>query len=261
MTTYDAIKYNKTFISQVICRVDFLNYIKNEEIFDQIIIDKITEFFPKKEMEQVIKFNTIKIEGDSSPASANIHGSSIEGLQNTFTNREGTNKIILSNKFLIFDYKQYDTFETLLDCFSSVIKNIEATLEKFSSLRIGLRYINVMSTDKLKIQKGFFCPNVAYATSNNIVELDVQFKLIRSMQTAEYRVDNMMLNFRFGLYNPNYPSKVIKKDFILDYDCFIQEIISNSNEIIEYIKRGHNSIQIMFESSITSKLRAVMNDG
>ena len=81
------------------------------------------------------------------------------------------------------------------------------------------------------------------------------------MAMNEYIIDDMHLNFRFGMYNPQYPHTMKKTNFVLDYDCFCDEAVAGFEIILEHINKGHDSIQSMFESSITNQLRRVMGNG
>jgi hypothetical protein len=56
------IKYPKHYIDKVICRIDFLEYLQTEEVFDPNVIKEITKNFPRKEKDQLMKFNSINIE-------------------------------------------------------------------------------------------------------------------------------------------------------------------------------------------------------
>ena len=85
--------------------------------------------------------------------------------------------------------------------------------------------------------------------------------LIRSMHTTEYRLDSMTLNFRYGMYNPEYPNVLKKNSFVLDYDCFSDEMVESSEKVIQTIIQGHSMIQSLFEKNITDDMRKVMNDG
>lgn len=131
----------------------------------------------------------------------------------------------------------------------------------FTTERIGLRYINIFNTEKIKILKKFFISEVANALTLNISNKDSDLKTIRSMHLSEYSMGNSSVNFRFGLYNKLYPNPIQTNDFVLDYDCFSTEGFSNSDDIIKFISEGHDLIQNLFEGSITNSLREFMKHG
>ena len=80
------------------------------------------------------------------------------------------------------------------------------------------------------------------------------------MHMNEYRIDDMSLNFRYGMFNPEYPNFLKKNDFVLDFDFFTNDVIESVDSIIQILDKGHSEIQSLFESSITDSLREVMNN-
>lgn len=130
---------------------------------------------------------------------------------------------------------------------------------RISATRTGIRYINIFDTSRIKLQKNFFTPEVASSLHIKLVKEENRPRLIRSMQMAEYRIDEMTMNFRYGMFNPEYPNFLKKNDFVLDFDFFSNEVIESSGEILQVLDKGHNEIQYLFEESITNSLREVMN--
>ncbi|MEN4007279.1 MAG: TIGR04255 family protein [Methanobacteriaceae archaeon] len=73
----------------------------------------------------------------------------------------------------------------------------------------------------------------------------------------EVREDDYLLRFQFGLYNTEYPSPIARKEFVLDYDCYIEGEI----DILELFKRSDECNKIIyswFERSIQDELRKEM---
>jgi uncharacterized protein (TIGR04255 family) len=60
------------------------------------------------------------------------------------------------------------------------------------------------------------------------------------------------------MHNPDYPSPIKKKSFILDYDAYIVGLLTKA-EINRNLEILHDEIEKMFELSITEKLRGMMN--
>lgn len=129
---------------------------------------------------------------------------------------------------------------------------------RISATRTGIRYINIFDTSRIKLQKNFFTSEVASSLHINLVEEENMPRLIRSMHMAEYRIDEMTMNFRYGMFNPEYPNFLKKNDFVLDFDFFSNEIIDSSDLILQLLHKGHDEIQSLFEQSITDSLREVM---
>ena len=259
MTIYDSIEYKKNILSQVIIRVDFAQFIETELVFDSAIEKVIHQYFPNKGMIQIIRYNTITEryeEGNSSLArSLDVN----EGKQREYLSKDLKNKLILSNKYIIFEINIYRNFNKVCEYLNPVFDILFSKTELNTS-RVGIRYINLLDSEKMKIQKNFFSQEIAAIINSKTFNDDSTITLRRSMQTVEYLVDDMILFFRFGLYNPQYPGSIVDNSFALDYDCFTGDALNTKEEVMTVLNKGHDSIQKLFEESITDSLRKVMND-
>ena len=248
---FDSICYQNICLSQVLIRLDFLEFIDMDILFGASAVEKtVLNFFPKKGMQQKIRFNMMNVITDANGTRA--EQATKEGIRQEFTNGDG-NKLILSNRFIILEINKYTKYEDLLDMFAPVLKNLLDRIQ-LTSMRTGIRYINFFNDDRIKPQKKYFTTSIGAL-------LETKFNnnnCIRSMAMNEYIIEDMHLNFRFGMYNPQYPQIMKKPNYVLDYDCFCDEAITGFDVIMSHINKGHNSIQQMFEGSITDQLRKVM---
>lgn len=259
MNNYSAVCYSNTFLNQVIIRCDFLEVLPTDKVFSTDIMKTILTGFPRKGKPQIVRFEKVSIDV---PSEANMQPNAsrnvIEGVQITFGDQEN-NKLIISNKTLICEINTYKTFEDILSRITPIIK---AVLSKNSVtvIRTGIRYINLFDSEKMKIRKNFFSGNVASSFESKLPVIVEGIECIRTMHTSEYNANGMRLNFRFGMFNPDYPKTLKKDNFALDYDCYYDEPISSSDEVLRYIQIGHDAIQTLFENSITESLRKVYNN-
>lgn len=257
MNNYDAIKYGSTFLNQVIIRVDFLQFLETEKLFSDDIEKVILKLFPRRGMDQKIRFDTINVLIDpNKPNMSNAQKESLEGIQREYY--AGKNKVILSNKFAIYEINEYDTFEFHYQVFQSILLSIY-TKQRITSARIGIRYINIFGVENIKLRKNMFSPEISATFSAKEYIYDNGLHLIRAMNLNEYQIENMFLNFRFGMYNPDYPNPLSKESLALDYDCFTTEPLDNMDEVLRTVVRGHDAIQELFEASISDSLRKVLN--
>ncbi len=257
MKDFSAIKYANTFLNQVIIRVDFLQFLETEKLFSDDIEKVILKLFPRRGMDQKIRFDTINVVIDpNKPSMPNAQKETLEGIQREY--HAGKNKIILSNKFIISEVNEYDAFEKHYQDFQSILLSIYAK-QRITSARIGIRYINIFGTESIKLRKNMFSPEISATFSAKDYVSDNGSRLIRAMNMNEYQVMNMLLNFRFGMFNPDYPNPLTKESFALDYDCFTTEPIETMDEVLRTVVQGHDAIQELFEASITDSLRKVLN--
>lgn len=249
---YDRICYDRSCISQVIIRLDFLEYIDNSILFESPLEKEVLKSFPKKGMRQLLRFQTMNVTTD--PNGTRAEQTTRDGVQQEFADPFG-NKMILANKFIIMEINRYTKYEDVMQMFVPVLKQL---LEKIqlTSMRTGIRYINYFSEEGIKPQKNYFVPSVGALLETKQGVNDC----IRSMAMNEYIVDDMHLNFRFGMYNPQYPQYIKKPNYVLDYDCFCDEAVIGFDSMMLHIEKGHNAIQRSFESSITDQLRKVMSN-
>jgi len=78
----------------------------------------------------------------------------------------------------------------------------------------------------------------------------------RAMSQLCFNKDSFNIHFNYGIFNPEFPGKVSRKEFILDYDCFTRECTQEGVETL--LKNSSTEIQKMFEQSVTPGLRDLL---
>ena len=58
---YDSVCYKKSCLSQMIIRLDFMNFMDENIIFNEKIQEIIRRNFSRKGMQQIIKFHTMDL--------------------------------------------------------------------------------------------------------------------------------------------------------------------------------------------------------
>ncbi len=201
--------YKKNFLKNVILRVDFDNIdlvgLKN-------FFQKIVKQFPISEEEQ----------GEEGTINFNFKTKELKQESSAFTswnlfNKKRTIKIKISPSYLIAEYSNYkDSLELL-----SSIKTVNNFLDSFKIKtinRLGLRYINEIKLDsKDPLDWGNFINKkllglIDFAQSNEKI-------IARSMGFLVIKEDFGDINFNYGLWNSSYPSPVMDKVFVLDFDA------------------------------------------
>ena len=256
MTDYSAIKYKNTFLNQVIIRVDFLQFSETEKLFSSDAEKAILKLFPRRGIDQKIRFDTINfVINPNAEGSPNAQKETLEGIQREYC--DGRNKILMSNKFIVYEINEYSTFDYHYQRIQAILLALFSKLQ-LTTARIGIRYINLFDIDSIKIRKNMFSPEVSATLNAKEFSSENGTQLIRAMSMNEFQIENMLLNFRFGMYNPDYPNPLNKESLSLDYDCFTTEPLESADAILRGIMRGHDAIQELFEASITGNLRKVL---
>jgi uncharacterized protein (TIGR04255 family) len=143
----------------------------------------------------------------------------------------------------------------LKDDFCAVLDKLNEA-EEFSVNRFGLRYINNIELNEdepLNWQK--YINEVLlhmFDVTGNKNNLSRVFSNI--VQNFD---DGMQLNFNFGMHNPDFPSRIRRKSFIMDLDAFLQGVLVKE-DIKSGIDIAHDRIEELFENCITNDLRTLM---
>jgi uncharacterized protein (TIGR04255 family) len=257
---YNEIKYARNFIKQVICRIDFLEFLTNESITNPDVIRCIRTAFPVTTMQQIMKFNNIGIVENTTPnAPPSAFVQSQDGIQQEFFTHDQKNKLVISNAFFLTEFTSYSTFEEMCDTFTEVLKMLFSKT-KLTASRTGLRYVNIFSPEEISIKKTHLAAGISSALDAPKIKCDGGIAPIRSLSLSEYRKENMNINFRFGLFNKNYPNPSKGSDFVLDYDCFTLDPLTDYTDVIKAITEAHANMQVLFENSISDSLRRILRN-
>ena len=165
--------------------------------------------------------------------------------------KEDIKKIQLKNSSLTLSYNgEYFKSSNCLIEDSKLIINALKNISVEKTTSIKLRYINEI-TPKDKIENGDEWIN---PTLHNFNFQPENSKLIRSLNRAEYKINDFDLIFQYGQFNLNYPSTVIKNDFILDYNCFTNNL-ENINNVKDKVIEMNKIIGIFYNNSIGKILK------
>ena len=61
MSEYSSFCYRNSFLSQVIVRIDFLQFVETTASFSESIEKEILRIFPRRGKDQIIRFNSINV--------------------------------------------------------------------------------------------------------------------------------------------------------------------------------------------------------
>ncbi len=257
---YREIFYKKNFLDEVIIRIDFSNSITfpNNELPEKFRaeIEKLlpyTEPSPRNFFEGQIEFFP-----DGSIDTKNI----IKAKEWRFFSEEGTGnegkQLIINPKSIAIIEKKYISFENLASCFFTIFNLLLIEMNNITFSRLRLRYINNIKLKKGNpiFWKGYFTPSLL--SMFNVPRKEERKFINRIFHTLEFNYDDFNLRFQYGIYNPDYPSTIKRKEFVLDYDAFCSGILEKE-EIKEYLLKFHSKIQYLFENSVTDKLRKEMS--
>ena len=159
---------------------------------------------------------------------------------------------------MFVSYLKYTTFESLSDDFIAVLEPLGSFYPELHGNRLGIRYIN-----NIELPAHDPMDWSAYIDAGLLGLFDRfnedRAAIARLFHIAEFKYDDMLVKFQFGIPNPDFPAPVRQSAFILDIDAFVPGLIEFS-DVEGIISMAHSHIQGLFESSITDALREKMHE-
>ena len=247
------IHYESNFLTNVIVRADFVKPLEIEEVepdLNKIILKN----FPRLEPRKLLRIRSeLKVEPESKYQ--------VEaGKESTEWNYFGKNrdkKVTIGPTFFSLHYIQsYSSFHNLCDEFFELMEAFLKTYSDVQVNRLGLRYINEINLPGPEPLKWDGYLNEKLLSALSIVE--DEGIVARGFSELILNKGDMMLNFKYGMHNPDLPAPIKKKIFVLDYDAYftsLQEI----GDIKSNLEAAHDEIQKLFEDNIEDRLRDILH--
>ncbi len=163
--------------------------------------------------------------------------------------------LTVSKGSIIFSFKRPMPFERMKSLFIPVTEAAVTNYGDVQFRRLGLRYINEVVLPELEPLKWNKYINAALLTPLSFPMEDEP--VARMFNNIEINFGDMMLKFRYGIFNPDYPAQVRRKNFILDYDAYVQAP-QTLDDIKKNVEKCHTKIKPWFERSVTNELRVIM---
>ncbi len=247
--------YKKNFLSKVIFKIDFGSVVtktQDDELASKFAAGIKTNY-PIAESKPLSEIS-MKMSRSGSSIRQEIIGKVRE-----HTNKEGKKILILNPDFLLLEYREgaYSHFPDFKDDMSLIYNEFQNIFDIPTFSRIGLRYIN-----EIKFSEGTPL-NWKNIIKDSFVEstfagLLKEMKLTRSMhQFMAKHGEDISVLFQYGIFNPEFPNPISRREFILDIDCFISATVEKT-EIIGRLEELNKVAEVMFENSIDDGLRKEM---
>ncbi|MGB7533967.1 MAG: TIGR04255 family protein [Halobacteriota archaeon] len=243
-------KYKRNFLSNVLFKLDFptLSDYGPEKISAfQILI--------KKEFQILEEKSGVRIEHEFKGTEP-IEYKTTKLLKWMFFNKTKTRIVLFESDNIIVEFKEYTHFEEYFKIIDLVINSLYQLYPSIVSTRLGLRYINQINIDEEHPFKWDHLLNRPLLDSISFIS--DKKDISRYITLIELNKEDYRLRFQYGIANSLYPNPIIKKEFILDYDCFTFESLEKKEEILDKVKEFNGVISNMFEKSIEDGLRRIM---
>ena len=252
--------YISNFLTNVIFRVDFPKLLGLGITAPPVELqEKIKDIFPILE-ETPGKY--IEMAVPKARSGEGIKVVQEELIKWDFINKERTKTVVVTQDFISLEYSRYKSFDEFNQDIESAIRPFFDIYNVIKVVnRIGLRYIN-----QIKIPTGdpFDWNNLINPSMCSVVREFVKGEYKKSvkrcMQSLDIKEKDSDIRLRFGLFNSEYPNKIARKEFVLDYDCYLREEL-DVREVFDKVKALHVNIKHWFEESIQEGLREIMRGG
>ena len=164
-------------------------------------------------------------------------------------------RIHIQNDLLNISFFKYSNHDNFHEAINSLFIVLNRIYNPFVT-QVTLRYVNnivfpeVGSTfdfDSL-INPALLSPTMEFKNE----------ELTRSIGVISIRdKEDINVNFTYGFVNSQFPNKIAKREFLLDYNC---STIVNANlmEVNQILLKLRNKANILFEKSISEGLRMLM---
>lgn len=245
-------KYKKNYIKESLIRIDFgvpieeLKTSINPEL-NKIILDSFKIYEPENVQSQEVVINN-----------GSVNFNTKEETNYRYFGKNKEKFINIGHSFIIVVYKKYESFEKRKEELSKILEKMSTLYKEFQIRRIGVRYINEIEMIEKEITDWKDYINKDLISMLSFPENSKQIS--RAMSSIELNFDQYKLRFQYGMFNPDYPAPVKRKQFILDYDAYYEGYIDTLREIFEFIDKAHEKIIELFERSIEEGLRKKMQE-
>lgn len=246
---YEDVLYKKPFLKEVIFRLDFPTPLLGiEKSLPTKVSNKILKRFPiaepQKSQAQEFQFS-----------GTDFQTSSKEITTWTFHGKERNKTLSIIPSTLTLSVKNYVNYELLIDDLRDILEEFFKSHKDLNASRMGLRYVNIID---LKGDNPMDWKDYINEGMLGIFDFHKdQTSLTRIFHVLEYGFEDLSVKFQFGIVNPDYPSRIKRKQFVLDIDAYFSGAFDYA-EVIENIDSSHNKIQELFEKSITDETRTKM---
>ena len=244
-------KYRNDFLKKVIARIDFAEPIELPKRGPpDPVVKEFKKRFPIAERKtRIRKQVTVHLSGEPEERQTEIR-------EWHYYSKSRHKKLVLTNQAMLIEYTRYNTFQTLQQDFLSTSGKLFETFESLQVRRLGLRYIDHIELDE---------PNptdwLPYLSQDllSIFRLSKNRQAIaRAFHVLELAYDDeSRLCFQYGMPNPDFPARIKRKFFTLDWDLYCNLLLERQ-EVARFLVLFHDRARDAFEEMITDELRQKM---
>lgn len=248
--------YSNNPLSEVLIKLQFAT-IKNIEQKMDSFYEKIKNELPFKGVKSNPKIS-INIKNEQGSIKTDYEPSSWY-FHKTENVSESPIVIEVTKNSVLLDFNanigEYSCFEEFKEKYISLLSNALSVLNIESINSIGLRYINNINCSEGNPIKwgGLISEDLLLDSLLNKYDSPS-----RAMTDFFFEKNGFLVNFKFGIFNTEFPNPIARKEFILDFDCIWSNDMDSFN-IEKITEKMHDTISELFEESLTEKYKEYMD--
>ena len=244
-------RYKRAFLAAAIVRADFATLLPTLAKTLPPKIDKVVKHrFPLFEPRAFVK---AELAAGPKGIASESRG---EGMEWVYHGERRQKTVTIAEDHVDIGYTEYESYADLRSDFLSILDILASTHEGIQISRLGLRYIN-----HIRLPEGEdpldWAPYVSERLLGILAIADDRTRIARAFQNVTLQMGSMVLKFQSGLHNEDYPARIVKKVFTLDYDAYYGGLLE-PQEASTHLDAFHAKIEEQFESHITQRLREML---
>jgi uncharacterized protein (TIGR04255 family) len=226
----------------VVFRLDYKNSVKYSQKQMDEIRREITDKYPEyQKMQQISVRMDVNPDGECT--------TSQRVFFHRFNQKETGNILSVEPSAFFFEYHKYDKIESIIENVNWAIKILNLSND-FIISRFGLRIINQIS-----IESGdpFDWREIITPELISSIDLSKEFgQPSRIMGIIDTNLPDHRLKLQYGLFNSEFPNNIVKKEYVLDFDCTSKEEM-RIEDAVNNIEGAYRIIKDSFTKCVKSK--------
>ena len=238
--------YARNFLKKVICRLDFPVILRLRGDSPAALQETLKSRFPKSAESVVLAVK--REESVTDGAQLKIEE---PVTQWEFRTRDNASKLTLSRSFLVLETQAYAEFAPFYESFAAAFSSLQEQYSPQVYTRLGLRYINVVERERGDALDwaGWFAPEL-------IAHLRFAYPgaLLQAMERTTVQTGSGRAVLQYGINNPDFPAPIVRREFVLDIDCYTDEDME-PGEVISKLGSLNVDAVDLFERAVGCELR------
>lgn len=247
-----GMQYKKNYLTNVIASIQFIEPVDflSEKVLPDNIKFSLKDNFPIYQS-QITTSNNVFFGTNGIATNQN------QIYQNIFYSLDRNETIIFNKNEISISFQKYKSYDEFKKKIFLPLQEVSKVNNSIVIGRTGLRYINAfpnLEQTYIYIKENFH--SMIGAQFNSLIN---ESNLTRNVNIIEYLFDDIKLRIQSGIFNQNFPAPIVNKQFLLDFDAYLDlpHFLISENENFEKL---HSIIETKFEELISDSLKDFLNE-